>query len=262
MPTKKLGLLGVLAAALLMIPMNGISLGNPDIFYSKAQELEKAGKTQEALKMYDKALSIKPTHFDSLFAAAKLLYTEGEYQKAVLRFDKMTKYYPKDPPALIYMGFAQLKLGKYRDARANFLTALSSNPDSALALIGAGQAEQTLGNGFTANEYYKRALALRPEDEELKETIAQLSSDNQRSIEASQRAEEQMKANRLNLSGSSSYTATGRAPRTQTGAVAKNRAVEAQMFFDIMGMNPPSSGRRLNRSGARGQSGKSRLGVH
>lgn len=258
---RKLVVLSILAAALLITPMWGFALGDPDIFYSKAQELEKQGKTDEALKMYDKALSIKPTHFKSLFAAAKLLYKQEEYEKAILRFETMTKYYPKDPPALIYMGFAKLKLGQYRDARADFLTALESNPDSALALIGAGQAEQTLGNGFTANEYYKRALAIRPDDEDLRETIAQLSSDNQESLEESQRMEDQMKANRLNLSGTSSRASSGRTSGSQIGAVSRNKAVEAQMFFDIMGMNPPSSGRSLNRSGARGQSGKSRLGI-
>lgn len=224
---------------------------------SKAREFQQEGKVDKALEMYDKALDINPDNFDALWSSARLLYKQGSYEEALKRFQAMSAYYPKDNPARIYLGLSKLKVGQADDARGDFLQAIESNPDSVSALIGLGQAELELGNSFTANNYFKKALALNPDNEKLKATIAKLRSKNEQRIEEARQEKREKIANQLNQAISSG-PAMPVAPRGRS--TEARRAAEAQIMFDIMGMAPPAS-RGLNRSGARGQSGKSRLGI-
>jgi tetratricopeptide (TPR) repeat protein len=252
---KILGLISMTLAIVVATPIICLSQVNPDIPLAKAREYQERGKIEKALALYDKALEVNPQDFNALWASARLLYQQASYQEALNRFQAMTAYYPKDTPARIYLGLSKLKTGRADSARSDFQEALESNPDSAAALMGLGQAELELGNRFTANQYFKRALALKPDDEKLKSTIARLREENEQYLEQAEKARQEFLANRLNRAMSARNQRTITPPGRSRAA---RRTAEAQILYDIIGMGPPVD-RSLDKTGARGQSGKSRL---
>ena len=100
-------------------------------YYQLGIVQERQGKTDEAKKSFDKAISLKPETVDAYAAKARIYEAEKQYLKAIAEYENYSKYAPGNPFIYIFEGKNYFELGKYKEAEELFLTAKEiKNADS------------------------------------------------------------------------------------------------------------------------------------
>ncbi|MEJ2718984.1 MAG: tetratricopeptide repeat protein, partial [Deltaproteobacteria bacterium] len=164
----------------------GMAQESADQLFEKGLALEKAGKSEQALELFEKGLMVNPRHYRSLLASGAVHYSKGDYRKAARRFEELVAFYPKDTRARVQLGHAELALGSIEEAKNVFRKILIDEPNNVSALIGLGRAEYLAGDRFTALDTFKKALALQPKNRSLAETVARLEDANKEYLRASE----------------------------------------------------------------------------
>ncbi|KPJ58960.1 MAG: hypothetical protein AMJ46_13090 [Latescibacteria bacterium DG_63] len=106
--------------------MEGDSL-NARLRYELANALHDAGKKQEALVHYDKAVSIEPDNIEALVNRGAVLNELGRIEDAMASFQQALSVNPRDPKALLNMGNSLYALRRYDDAMARYQLAVASD---------------------------------------------------------------------------------------------------------------------------------------
>lgn len=236
-----------------------LALDSSDKLFEQGLKLQKAGKSEEALKLYEKALSINPRHYRSLLASGAVHYSRSDYQKAVRRFEELAALYPKDVRARVQLGHAELALGSIDQAKNIFRQILIEQPDNVSALIGLGRAEYLAGNRFTAADTLKKALALQPGNRSLEETIARLDNANREYLRASEEERGLRIKSMLNnaIADASLQAARARA-QAELEEQSQRTPLDAESaLLNIMYRQPVTRNLRGSRA-IRGRSGKQR----
>lgn len=102
--------------------------------YKKAETLITAGKLQEALKYYLKALEVDPLHFESLLRTAFILLSEGKYNAAYQYNSRLIDKFPGRFEGFYSIGQYYLVTGNKGKAGEAFKHALELNPSFIPAL--------------------------------------------------------------------------------------------------------------------------------
>jgi tetratricopeptide (TPR) repeat protein len=85
-----------------------------------------------------------------------------KYNDAIVIYDKALSITPDDPDILTNKGKVLAKLNKYHEAIQSFDKVLSVDPNHVGALYNKGEVLKELGETVEAQEYYERALELDP----------------------------------------------------------------------------------------------------
>jgi Tfp pilus assembly protein PilF len=103
-------------------------------------ELDRRGRTEEALVEYRKALHIRPGDRNASenvaqanFAAGARLLEQSRFREALERFQEGLRIRPRNALAHSYLGLAQASLGRYGEAMRSFDVALQIDPKQELA---------------------------------------------------------------------------------------------------------------------------------
>jgi hypothetical protein len=96
------------------------------------------------------------------------LYEAGKYEEAVAEYTKAIELDPKLATAYYGRGLAYFKMKQYDSALADFNKALELDPRSSAAWVGRGIALEGLGKYKEALEAYNKALELDPNDQTAK----------------------------------------------------------------------------------------------
>ncbi len=94
----------------------------------KAYELEKKGKVNKALLLYEKATELWKDNSDLLKKTAYLYYTVGNFARAYYYANKALKINPDDAEASLYGALSAVKLSKNEDAKLLFDMAIKGEP--------------------------------------------------------------------------------------------------------------------------------------
>ncbi len=94
----------------------------------KAYNLEKKGKKQEALRLYEKAISLWEDNIELLKKTAYLYYSIGNYARSYYFANKALKINPEDPEAALYGALSAIRLEKKEDAYVFFDIAIKGEP--------------------------------------------------------------------------------------------------------------------------------------
>ncbi len=94
----------------------------------KAYELEKRGKVNKALLLYEKATELWKDNADLLKKTAYLYYTVGNFARAYYYANRALKINPDDSEASLYGALSAVKLSKDEDARLLFDMAIKGEP--------------------------------------------------------------------------------------------------------------------------------------
>jgi tetratricopeptide (TPR) repeat protein len=97
-----------------------------------------AGKYNEAIQCYDKALAIDPYYIHALNNKGYVLRSVGEYKEAMEYFDKALAIDPYSDDALYNKGLLFISLGKYKEAMECFDKALAIDPNNIEILTNKG----------------------------------------------------------------------------------------------------------------------------
>ena len=148
-------------------------------YYNSAEEALQSGNYNEAITLYDMALSSNTTEIQESDA---LLYTYHDKSYAQIKLGNCSgaidtlnaglALYPTDGDLLNNLGYAQYCLGDYADAVASYDKSLATNENSTGTLINKGDALVKLGKYQDAVIAYKTALANNPSNNETATKLA------------------------------------------------------------------------------------------
>jgi protein O-mannosyl-transferase len=156
---------------------------NEDAYYNFGNLLAQAGRTDEAVSCYRKALEINPYHALSHNNLGLLLEKAGRADEAIAHFLKAVETVPK-AEAHNNLGTLLAERGRTEEAMVHFLKALEINPDYSDAHYNFGLLLANIGQKDSAIVHYQKALDINPDLAEAHNNLAFLLSTMGRTDEA------------------------------------------------------------------------------
>ncbi|KAF5431337.1 Tetratricopeptide (TPR) repeat [Candidatus Methanophagaceae archaeon] len=131
---------------------------------NKGLALYLLGKNDEAIECFDTAIAIDPNYADALIHKGNALYKLGKNDEAIKCFDKAIAIDPNSVDSWTIKGLALYLLGKNDEAIECFDKAITIDPNSAWAWYGKGIASQKLKKYAEALECSANAIEHNPND--------------------------------------------------------------------------------------------------
>ena len=136
---------------------------DPNLYYQLGGNYEKAGRYNDAMKLYQTALQngIESARLHSRIA--DLLVRAGKQEEAIAEYEKGARLNPSDVDSQSNLATAYLQKGRLPDAERVYKWIITTDPSYAAAYNGLGviriQNQDTPG----AREYFQKAIALDPD---------------------------------------------------------------------------------------------------
>ena len=156
--------LDLLAAAVAQKP------GAHDAQFNYGNVLRNAGRAEEALAAFDRALERKPDYAAALAGRAELLNLRGNrlrdagrFAEALACYERALSDVPHYADAMNNRAVALWSMGRFEEALAGFDETLTLRPDYVEAHYNRGNALRDMLRLDDAMESYSRTIALKPE---------------------------------------------------------------------------------------------------
>ena len=134
-------------------------------YAARGNALAKAGKTDEALAEFDRALALDPYNVPALYGRGLVYQADKRHAQAIADFTAANGLTPQRVEPLLARATSFLAIDKPKEAASDLDEAVQADPNSAQAWSVRGAAFERLGDKAKAFTSYSRALALRPRDE-------------------------------------------------------------------------------------------------
>jgi tetratricopeptide (TPR) repeat protein len=158
-------------------------------------EFHKAGRGEDAEKVYRAVLAKVPNQPDALNLLGVLAMEAGAHEAAFDFLERAVAARPKDPAILNNYGNALSLVRRFEDAIKNLERALSIKPDMADAWLNLGRTLNLAGLGERALICFERLLKLRPDSQSAKAGISRAYLSLGRTKEAEETARSLIEAN-------------------------------------------------------------------
>jgi len=120
------------------------------------------GKYEDAIALFDTAISFYSKAFDAYIYKGDALYSQGKYEEAISNYEQYFKLNPSDIEVLTHQGICYLKLGSLNKAEELAKAVLAVNNYSVKAYNLAGAVAFAREDYPLAYEYYNKAITLDP----------------------------------------------------------------------------------------------------
>ena len=130
--------------------------------YQQARQLLKERKVNEAIEIYQRIISTKPTEKKAHTGLATVFFQLKKYPEAIDHFKTLCKLSPADASPYINMGAIYNRMGEYRQALDVLRKAVQKDKKSADAFYNMGIAHKGLNQLSMAVTAYKQAIAFDP----------------------------------------------------------------------------------------------------
>jgi predicted O-linked N-acetylglucosamine transferase (SPINDLY family) len=130
--------------------------------FADALQMQRAGRLNEALPLYQRVLERDPNHADSLHRLGEIAHRAGRHDLAVELVEKAIAVDPQAARFHATLGEALAAQGKPGDAVAAFRRAIALDPDVAATHTNLGAALRELGQFEESATACRRAIALDP----------------------------------------------------------------------------------------------------
>lgn len=141
-------------------------------FAARGQALAKAGKSEEALAEFDRALSLDPYNVPALLGRGLVHQADKRHEQAIADFTAANGLAPQRVEPLLARATSYLALDRIKEAASDADEAIQADSNSAQAWSVRGAAYERLGDKAKAFASYSRTLALRPKDEAARSGLA------------------------------------------------------------------------------------------
>lgn len=128
----------------------------------QAVAMHKAGRLDEAAKVYLEILSTRPRDFDATHLLGVVALQQGRFEAAQKLINAALSINPHDVAAMGNLGTSYMRDGQLEPALQWFEFALKIQPDSPVALTNAGTALHHMGRSRDAIPLLRRAYAADP----------------------------------------------------------------------------------------------------
>jgi tetratricopeptide (TPR) repeat protein len=169
--------LQVLANALLMqnriadaiVPLETAARGNhdPQIETMLGIVLRQAGRIEDALSWFTRAVKRRPPHAPAFYEFGCLLSFLNRDEEAVKAFNRGLDVAPLVPQLSVQLGYVLLRRKRYAEAKTAFSRALANSAGSPEALFGLAKVHQAAGDNAAAAGYFRQCLVSRPNDADM-----------------------------------------------------------------------------------------------
>jgi protein O-GlcNAc transferase len=163
------------------------------------------GQYREALKCFDKVLSIAPAHLDALNSRGDCLALLGHHKQAIAAYDKLLASRPHDINARNSRASALKSVGHLDEAVAEYDAVIKADPNHTEALYNRGSAYLDLGRPTEAIRDLRRALSFQPNNTEIHTSLIFALNFDTEATTASLQAERAKWAPHLRHSASGSH---------------------------------------------------------
>jgi tetratricopeptide (TPR) repeat protein len=141
--------------------------GNYIAFENLGQALRERGELDESRAMYERALSVAPSHSPAYVAVVQnslglVLTRQGRQDEARARFEAAVRSNPSFAEPHGNLGNALAAEGQFAEAVAHYRAAIGLKPDFAEAQVGLGSALLSQGRAGEAAAHYREALKIDP----------------------------------------------------------------------------------------------------
>jgi protein O-mannosyl-transferase len=126
-------------------------------------DLARAGRADDAIVQFRKALAIKPDYADANYSMGVAEASRGRTEEAIDYYTRAVKANRNHALAQNNLGHALLSCGEFYKALEHLKEALRLNPDFAEAHYNCGLALHSLGHFPAAATEYKEAVRIRPD---------------------------------------------------------------------------------------------------
>src|SRR5262249_9593379 len=89
---------------------------NFDQLKAKADEAREAGRLEDAIELYRKAVAAKPNWVDGWWYLATLLYDRDTYGEPIPAFKRVTELQPQTGAPFVMLGLCEFRVGNYDNA--------------------------------------------------------------------------------------------------------------------------------------------------
>jgi len=149
-------------------PSNKATVDSAMDWFGAGIDCEERGHYADALKAYEKALSINPRFPEALYNCALLLKNKsGAVAAAQDYYRRALDVKPNFPDALNNLGVLLQNSGRFEESAALFRKALKLEPDFVSALSNLGMILYYLGYFEESISFFEKALSLRPRHAEV-----------------------------------------------------------------------------------------------
>lgn len=130
--------------------------------FQQALVLHRAGRTAQAVWLYEQVLKLHPTHPEALQMLGVLMFQSGKKEQGTELLRQVVAIDPGQAAAHNNLGNALRELGQHEAALESFNAAIALKPDFVDALSNRGNALNDLHQYQAALQSYDHALALQP----------------------------------------------------------------------------------------------------
>ncbi len=160
------------------IPPDGLTkIDTPAVeFYrlaDSAWELSKAGRYEEAIAMWKKALELQPGSEKVHNVIGQLLVGAGKFEEAIPHFEKTLEINPEYPAGHSNLGVALAGSGRLDEATVEFGKALAVDPNSAEGHNNLGRVLLSKGDFDQAIVHFRKALETMPDSASVRGNLGQ-----------------------------------------------------------------------------------------
>jgi choline-sulfatase len=136
---------------------------NPSLYHQLGGELEKVGRYDEALHLYETALQHGVENGRLHSRIADLALRRGDKDRAITEYEKAARFNPSDLDSQTNLATAYLEKGRIADAGRVFNFVVTSDPDNAAANNGLGLVSIQKQDMNTARGHFEKAVQLDPD---------------------------------------------------------------------------------------------------
>lgn len=133
-------------------------------YFDRGRALQAEGKFDEAIKEYERAVSLNPRYGDAYEGMGDSYDAKGDYDRALKYFDKVIELKPRDAAGYDNRGDVYFKKGLYEKAITNYGNVIELSPRDNLAFVNRGKAYYKNGDSARALKDYDEALRINPGD--------------------------------------------------------------------------------------------------
>jgi len=141
---------------------------------NKGIALHKAGKLEEAKKIYEEILKKDPNNFDTINLLGVIFLQFKEYDNAITLITKAIDINPVRPALYNNLGATYKELGDYNNAIKNFKKAIELNPNYAGAYNNLGIIFKKNYQYKESYYYYEKSIILNPNHAETYNNLGSL----------------------------------------------------------------------------------------
>ncbi len=135
--------------------------GYAEGWYNLGELLQAQGRLDEAIMSFDVALKAEPTYREAANAGGLLYFETRRYEEALARFTRSAEIDPNQPGAFNFISRCHWALRRFEDALANGYKAIALAPDHPELNKNLGLLLQKLDRHEEAVSWLDKALALR-----------------------------------------------------------------------------------------------------